>query len=106
MRKIAALAAVFALGATVPAASALEVYDLPAELLAFIASVPASDDLAVGEAKFFRTQKGVAEQLNFSAHGTLSAAKGQLRVNSELFGEGRGEVTCLFVEEVNGVGRA
>lgn len=111
MSKFAALAAVLALAAVVPTAAAYDLplgvsYDLPEELLAFIAATPPDKDFAVGSGKFSKTQHGVAEQFNFSAHGTLAEARGKIRINSATFGETQGEVTCLLVESVNGVGRA
>ena len=84
---------VVALAALVPSTAAA--YLLSTELLAFIASVPASNDFAVGEGKFSKGQP--AEQFNITAHGSPTSAKGHVRFNSASFGEARGEVDCLNV---------
>jgi hypothetical protein len=105
MSKSAALAAVLALAVAVPSAAAYDLpadligvsYDLPDELLAFIAATPSSKDFAVGSGKLSKTQQGVADQFNFSARGTPSDATGHVRFNSSTFAETRGTVDCLFV---------
>jgi hypothetical protein len=76
-------------------------YALSPELLAYIASVPASDDLAVGEAKFMKTNMGMNVQVTFSAHGSPVDASGNVRFNFSPDTEGRGTVDCLFVSGNN-----
>jgi hypothetical protein len=100
MSKLAALAAVLALVAAVPTAAAYDLplgttYDLPAELLAFIASTPSSKDFAVGSGRFSKGQP--ADGFNISAHGSPTDAKGSVKFNSPTFGEIHGEVDCLTV---------
>lgn len=94
MKRTVALFVAVILAALVPSTAAA--YLLSTELLAFIASVPAGNDFAVGEGKFSRTSRGEGEQFNFAAHGPLNA-KGHFRINSATLGEGRGRVMCLSV---------
>lgn len=93
-RVIAALLGAIAVGA-VPATAAA--YLLSDELLAFIATVPATDDLAAGEGKFAKGQP--AQQFTVAAHGNVFEATGNVRLNIEGFAETRGRVDCLFVFE-------
>jgi len=93
MKRSLVLFIVVLLSAVVPSTAAA--YLLSPELLAFIASVPATNDFAVGEGKFSKGQP--AEQFNIAAHGSPIAAKGHVRFNSATFVEARGEVDCLLV---------
>jgi hypothetical protein len=93
MKRSLVLFIVVVMSAVVPSTAAA--YLLSAELLAFIASVPATNDFAVGEGKFSKGQP--AEQFNIAAHGSPIYAKGHVRFNSDSFGEARGEVDCLLV---------
>jgi hypothetical protein len=101
MSKLAALAAVLALVAAVPTAAAYDLplgvsYDLPDDLLAFIAATPSSKDFAVGSGRFAKGQP--ADGFNISAHGSPLDAKGHVKFNSPTFTvEIRGEVDCLTV---------
>ena len=93
MKRSLTLFIVVVLAALVPSTAAA--YLLSTELLAFIASVPATNDFAVGEGKFSKGQP--AEQFNVAAHGSPMIANGHVRFNSATIGEARGEVDCLFV---------
>jgi hypothetical protein len=93
MKRSLALLCVLLSAALIP--STALAYLLPADLLAFIASVPSSHDFAVGEGKFSKGQP--ADQFNIAAHGSPTDAKGHVRFNSTGFAEARGEVDCLFV---------
>jgi hypothetical protein len=100
MSKLAALAAVLALSAAVPTAAAYELplgvsYDLPDELLAFIAATPSSKDFAVGSGRLFKGQP--VDGFNISARGTPLDAQGTVKFRSPSFLEVRGTVTCVFV---------
>jgi hypothetical protein len=100
MSKFAALAAVLALAAAVPTAAAYdlplgETYDLPEELLAFIAATPPEKDFAVGSGRFTKGQP--ADAFNLSAHGSPTDAHGHVRFNVVDFAEEHGRVDCLFV---------
>jgi hypothetical protein len=100
MSKLAALAAALALVAAVPTAAAYDLplgvtYDLPEELLAFIAATPSSKSFAVGSGRFSKGQP--ADGFNISAHGSPWDAKGTVRFKSADFLEVRGTVTCVFV---------
>jgi hypothetical protein len=100
MSKFAALAAVLTLAAAVPTAAAYDLplgvsYDLPEELLAFIAATPPDKDFAVGSGRFAPGQP--ADGFNISAHGSMGDVKGSVRLRSPLFGEFRGTVDCLSV---------
>jgi hypothetical protein len=102
MSKFAALAAALALAAVVPTAAAYDLplgttYDLPEELLAFIAATPASKDFAVGSGRFSKGQ--AAEGFNISAHGSPADAHGHVKFTDPILGEVRGEVDCLAVSE-------
>jgi hypothetical protein len=92
-RSFTVFALALALAALVPGAAAA--YLLSDELLAFIASVPPTRDLAAGEGKFSRGQP--AQQFNVAAHGGPLDATGNVRFNSEGFAEVKGTVDCLFV---------
>jgi hypothetical protein len=98
MKRLLALV-VLTLAAVFPAAvkSDLLPYALSQELLAYIAAAPASDDLAVGEAKFMKTNMGQSAQVSLTAHGSPLAANGNVRFNFSPDLEGRGTVDCLFV---------
>jgi hypothetical protein len=95
-KKFAAVSAALACAIAAPTATALETYDLPADLLAFIASVPPTNDFAVGSGRFGKGQ--LAEGFNLSAHGSGLDAKGQVHFESAfLGGDFRGKVDCLVV---------
>jgi hypothetical protein len=73
---------------------------LSPELLNFIATVPESNDFAVGEGKFMKTQKGVSGQVVFSAHGNPLDAHGHIRFDDEEGSfQARATVDCLAVDE-------
>ena len=93
MKRSLTLFIVVVLAALVPSTAAA--YLLSTELLAFIASVPASNDFVAGEGKFSKGQP--ADQFNVSAHGSPTNAKGHVRFNSAGFLEARGEVDCVNV---------
>ena len=93
MKRSLALFVAVLVASLVPGTAAA--YLLSTELLAFIASVPAGNDFAVGEGKFSKGQP--ADQFNVAAHGSPTDAKGHVRFNSAIFGEARGDVDCLFV---------
>jgi hypothetical protein len=95
------------LGLLLPAAKAqLPTFQLSQELLDFMATAPAADDLVAGEGKFAPTEKGESMQFTVSAHGPggptlelpLAAAKGNLRLKINGVEE-HGRVECMHVEE-------
>jgi hypothetical protein len=86
-----------ALVSTAAAKADLVSYALSPDLLAYIAATPSSDDLAVGEAKFMKTNMGQSAQVTLAAHGNPLEASGNIRFNLGPDFEGRGAVTCLFV---------
>jgi hypothetical protein len=90
------------LAALLPAAASgqLSAFQLSQELLDFMAAAPPADDLAVGEGKFARTEKGETTQFTLSAHGPdpspFPAARGTFRIKVNGV-ERRGTVECMAV---------
>jgi hypothetical protein len=98
MKRSLALAVLTLAGVFPPAVkSDLLPYALSQELLTYIAAAPASDDLAVGEAKLMKTNMGQSAQVTLAAHGSPLEANGNVRFNFSPDLEGRGTVDCLFV---------
>jgi sorbitol-specific phosphotransferase system component IIA len=93
------LVVVITLATTFAAAAKADLisYALSQELLAYMAAAPSSDDLAVGEAKFMKTNMGQSAQVTLAAHGNPLDASGNVRISFSPDLEGRGTVNCIFV---------
>lgn len=98
------LLVVFALvlATLLPAAASaqLPTFQLSQELLDFMAGAPPADDLAVGEGKHARTEKGESVQFTVSAHGPggpgAQPGRGNARINIDGV-QAHGTVECLAV---------
>ena len=93
-RSLLILALVLAGLAPAAAKANLLDYELPQDLIDFIAATPEDRDLAVGAGKFFLTQRGQFTPVTFSAHGNLADARGNIELTDLNV---HGDVDCLSV---------